>query len=174
MKKTLTLLITLCTLSALSFAQENCKLCGTWIGTFTLPVPDPDPDGDIANETFKMYIRVRQHGNNYSVRVKTFPIKETDNIKYWNNCEVTSISEESITFSSFVRDCYDWSNSDRKNGRVIHKTSYWNICTLTYHSVKLVLSQHLHTKYYDKNGTLIGTHNNPSSYISLYQDNDDW
>lgn len=173
MKKIIALTLIMLPLALPLFAQDDCKMCGTWIGTYSFPLPDPDPDGDIVNENYKMFVRVKQYGNNYSIRVKTFPIKETDNIKYWNDCEVTAVSEDVISFSSFVRDSYDWSNSDRKNGRVISKTSYWNICTLTYSNNKLILSQHLHTEYYDQNGTLIGTHNNPLSSISLYQD-DDW
>ncbi len=156
------------------FAQDDCKMCGTWTGAYTLPVPAPNPGGGFVYENFKMIVRVKQYGNNFTVRVKTFPIKETDNIEYWNDCDVTKISEENLSFSSFVSDSFDWTISDRKNGCVISRASYWKICKLTYHNGRLVLTQYLNAKYYDRNGLLIGTHDNPSSSVSLYQDDDDW
>lgn len=109
-----------------------------------------------------------------SVRVKTHSVKEPANIQYWNSCEITSVSENSISFSTFLRDSFDWNSSDIKNGKIINKASYWNICTLSYKRGELILFEHLYTEYYDENGDIIGAHSNPISSISLYQDDDDW
>lgn len=174
MKKVIALFLILFTFFTTTLAQNDCQMCGDWIGTYSMSVIDPDPDGSFIYEKCKMHIRIKQHGNNMSVRVKTYFVKNPNDIQYWNDCNITSVSENSISFSTFVRDSFDWNSSDRKNGKIINKASYWNICTLSYERGKLVLYEHLYTEYYDKNGAIIGTHSNPISSVSLYQDDDDW
>lgn len=173
MKKILALLSILFTFIVTTLAQNDCKMCGTWNGTYSITFPDPNLD-ELVDEVRKIIIRIKQYGDDISVRVKNYPVKDPSNVHYWNDCKITNVSENAISFSSFVRDSFDWDSSDRKNGRIINKASYWNICTLSYEKGKLILSEHLYTEYYAKNGDIIGTHNSPISSVSLYQDDDDW
>ena len=175
MKKiTLLLSFFLVIITATCFAQNDCKLCGDWMGIYTIQVPDPNPDGGIIDEDERMYIRIKQLGNEMSVRVKICPVKEPNNVHYWSDCEITNLTDTSISFTSFIKDDYDWNNSDRKNGRVIEKASYYALCCISYYNGKIVMSYHMHVDYYDKYSALIQGRNFGYETITLYQGDDDW
>lgn len=171
MKKLFTLAFFVCTFSLTVLAQNDCKLCGDWIGTKLECV------GPKEYENYKLHVRIRKYDGDISVRVKYYPRNNPSSIKYWGDGEITSISEDVLTFVSHIGDDYDWDNSDRINGRVIYKSSYDNVCTIRYLGGKIELSYKARATYYDKNNNVIGTEYRPeSSYFEyvLYKDGEDW
>ena len=149
-------------------------MCGDWIGTYTISIPDPEPDGGMIDQNMKMLIRIKQYGDDMSIRVKTFPVNEPNDIKYWSDCEITNATDNSISFTSSAGDSFDWDNNDRKNGRVINKASYYCMCILDYRNGKIVLSRHFHVDYYDRYNSYIDGRDYGYETISLYQEDDDW
>ena len=93
---------------------QNCELCGTWQGTYSITVPDPEPDGGLIDENMKMFVRIKSHGEDLSVRVKVLPANNPNETKYWNDCEVTSQSTTIINWTSYISTSYDWDDSDKK------------------------------------------------------------
>lgn len=155
-------------------SAQDCKMCGDWIGTYTIEVPDPNPDRGLIHENRKMFIRIKQYGNDKSVRVKTTPVKEPNDINYWSECEITNSTDNSISFTSFVAEDYDWDNNDKTNGRIIYKATYYWVCSINYYSGKIVLSRRFHVDYYDKYNSWIDDHDASYETITLYQEDDDW
>lgn len=172
MKKIIVLTL-FCVFVTTAFCQ-NCGLCGTWQGTYSLPVPDPDPDGDIIDLNMKMFVRIKKRGEDLSVRVKAYPANNPSEISYWNDCDVTSQSTTSINWSSYVRTSYDWNNSDKKNGITIYKVSYWRVCSAQLQRGNLVMTYYLFSRYFDRQENIIGTHSTPTKRITLYQEDEDW
>lgn len=173
MKKTIFFLLLFLFFEAIATAQD-CKMCGDWIGTYTISIPDPEPDGGMIDQNMKMLIRIKQYGDDMSIRVKTFPVNEPNDIKYWPDCEITNATDNSISFTSSAGDSFDWDNNDRKNGRVINKASYYCMCILDYRNGKIVLSRHFHVDYYDRYNSYIDGRDYGYETISLYQEDDDW
>lgn len=172
--RTVILLAFLLGMALIPLRAQDCKMCGDWIGTYTISIPDPDPDGGMIDENVKMYVRIKRYGDDMSVRVKTHPVKDSNNIKYWSDCNITDLTNNSISFTSFVTDSNDWDNNDRINGRVINKASYSVICRLCYQNGKMVMSRHFHVDYFDRNNYWIDGNDYAFETISLYLEEDDW
>lgn len=148
-------------------------MCGDWVGTYNLLIPDSDPEGGFIEQNMKMFIRIKQYGDDVNVRVKSSPANEPRNIKYWPDCEITDATDNSISFTSPAGDTYDWDNY-RKNGRFVNKASYYCVCTINYRNGKIVLSRHFHVDYYDKSNFWIDGNDYGYETITLYQEDDDW
>lgn len=136
-------------------------------------VIDPDPEGGFIEQPMKMIIRINSIEDETVLRVKVSPLNNPTEIHYWNDCVVSNSNESSIEWTSFVRTSYDWDNSDKKNGKTIYKVDYWWACSAKLNKGKLHMTYYLHSNYFDKQGNIIGTHNNPPDNITLYKD-DDW
>lgn len=171
--RTVILLAFLLGMALIPLRAQDCKMCGDWIGTYTISIPDPDPDGGMIDENVKMYVRIKRYGDDMSVRVKTHPVKDPNNLRYFD-CSITNTTNNSISFTAFVGDDYDWDNTDKKNGRIIYKASYYWVCLITYYSGKMVLSRHFRADYYDKYNSWIDAHDAGYETITLYQEDDDW
>ena len=161
-------------MASIPLCAQDCKMCGDWIGTYTISIPDPDPDGGMIDQHVKMYVRIKQFGEDLSVRVKSYPVDEPNNVKYWSDCEITNTTTSSISFTSYADDSYEWDNTDKKNGRIIYKALYFRECVLDYYSGKIVLSLHFHVDYYDRYNSWIDGHDFGYETITLYQDDEDW
>lgn len=126
-------------------------------------------------KNIKIYVRVKQHDNHFSVRVKTIPIIEPENINYWNECIVNNATDNTITFMSFSGDELDWTSDSKINGKKIARASYWMVCTITYNHGELIFTDGQYIKYWGIDDSLIGEQTIPSSVsIALYKDDDDW
>lgn len=174
MKKAICFLVLLMGMMAMPLLAQDCKMCGDWTGNFTIQIPDPDPEGGMIDEQIKMYVRIKQYGDDVSVRVKTHPTKDPGEIKYWSDCNITDYDTGSISFTSSAGDTYDWDDTDRKNGRIISKASYYAICRLNYQNGKIVMYRHFRVDYYDRNDCWIDGRDYAYETISLYQEDDDW
>lgn len=171
MKKFFTFAFFVCTFVITVLAQNECKLCGDWIGTKQECV------GPKEYENYKIHVRIRDYDGNISVRVKYYPKNNPNSVKYWGDAEISSFTENNISFVSHYGDDYDWDNSDRMNGRVIYRASYDFLCTIRYLGGTIKLSYKSRATYYDRNNNLIGTEYRPeSSYFEsvLYKDGEDW
>ena len=166
--KRLFLLCALCMFSLLLQAQ-GCKLCGKWEGSYSLEVPDPYSDGLVA-EQFMMLMKIDSHENNYLVRVKSYPVKDKDNVRYWNNCEIISSSANQVYFKAYASTSYDWDGVTHKGKRVYSADNTW-YATATYEGGKIRFVYHLHVVYKDKSGEPIDYHDNPKQTIMMY---DSW
>lgn len=80
------------------FAQDDCKLCGTWIGQWTdLLITDPNTD-EYTPGTCKMYVQVKKYGQEYKIRIK-YEYPSIDHVRYENDeCSILDIAENSIHF----------------------------------------------------------------------------
>lgn len=175
MKKTLTLLITLCTLSALSFAQENCKLCGTWIGSWTGTQINTETE-QYDYGTWKIYIRINKYGDNYKIRIKKeFP--DHGWTRYVNDdCTILDVDANSIHFKltssllySLVNNVVTYSNEER----------YYSLVYLDGYA-HLTLNAVIGYEY-DRNRRFIKKYNGlpykvktPEDDIDLFKDEENW
>lgn len=70
-------------------AQDDCKMCGDWVGTFK----------GVVGEQCKIYLRIRQYGEEIKIRTKL----ETPNgitYDYMAPTKILSVTENSIEYSS--------------------------------------------------------------------------
>lgn len=176
MKRLLILTIILCGsgYNALLHAQES-KLCGDWQGYYDTLVPDDN--WDMVPLSMKMYVRIKTHGNEMTIRVKNCPVKDQSKIKYWNECKIVNKTSSSIEFTSLVNSVNEqWRDieTERVNGQVVYSWAVWYVCSAKLSQEKLYMSYHLHYEYYGKNGNIIGTNNGSTDNVILYQEEDDW
>lgn len=153
---------------------QDCNLCGTWEGVYKILVPDPNPEGDVLEESQKMVLRIKIYGDDATIRVKSIPIKDPSNVKYWSDCIVSYYDGNTIKWSSYNSTSYDWNNSDRKNGKIIYCAEYTWIGSATFSNGCLRFSYYMHSSYKDKNGNEIGTHDTPTKHLTMYKDEGDW
>ena len=175
MKKAVCFLILLLATIATQLAAQDCKICGDWIGIYKEQVPERGSDGeiDVVDKFVKIYIRINQYGEDLSIRVKTHPEKEPNELRYWSDCVITNKTDNSISFKSIIDDDYDWDSNDRINGHVIYKAVYSGVCFLDFHNGKMELSSRLHVDYYDKANYWIGGEDFKFfPKTTLFQDND--
>lgn len=170
MKKVIALLLILFTFFTTTLAQNDCKMCGDWIGTKAAP---SSPRGDMTVHTTKTFVRIKKYEDNYTVRVKNYAIDDPSDIRYWNDCKITSTSANSISFISFVDDEYDWTDTYKK-GIKVHKASYHVIGNLTYSEGIVSFSYHMHVSYYNKSNELLDSEDCYYTEIKLYKNEDDW
>lgn len=107
-KKSLTIILCLFGLS-MAFAQEDCKMCGDWVGTFK------GVEGQCM-----MYIRIKQYGNEIKIRTK---LKTPNEIVYdfMAPTRILAVTDTSIEYSwgeyddprpSYLDETItDWSNT---------------------------------------------------------------
>lgn len=155
-----------------AMAQES-SLIGTWEGTYTIQIPDPNSEG-MKDEQHKMIIRIKLYDEEYVVKVKTFPVKNPSDVKYWNDCNVTYSDEQQIKWSSYIWTSYDWDSSDKKNGQIIYCVEYIELCTVTMLKGRLSYVGTMHSVYKNRQGDVIGTHDTPTERITLYKPEEDW
>ena len=51
------------------FAQDNCKMCGTWIGKWNEKILNKDSD-ELELTQLKKIIRIDKYGEEYNIRIK--------------------------------------------------------------------------------------------------------
>lgn len=153
-------------------AQES-KLVGTWEGTYTIQIPDPNSEG-MKDEQRKMIIRIKLYDEEYVVKVKSFPVKDPNDVKYWNDCNVSYSDEATIKWTSYIDTSYDWDSSDKKNGQIIKCVEYTEFCSVTVSKGRLNFIGIMHSVYKNRNDDVIGTHDTPAWKVTLYKEDDDW
>ena len=70
MKKLIVLTSLFLLVAKFTNAQENCKMCGTWVGSYNYYYYDDDT-GTRKPGKFNKYIRIQKYGENYKIRMKT-------------------------------------------------------------------------------------------------------
>ena len=157
----------------INIIAQTSSIVGTWEGTITMQIPDSESDG-MKDFQSKIVLRITQYGEEYGVRVKNIPIDDPSKVYYWNDCRIIQSDKSEVKWSSHIRTSYDWDSSDRKNGRVIYCADYSWIYSASFYNGRVNLVRYMHTDYKDQNGSLIGTHDNPSEKILLYKQDNDW
>lgn len=177
MKKILSLALLLLSLTTVVVAQE-CELCGTWTVTRRVFINED-------NTTCKIFIRITQHGERYSVKVKelyTYDDGSTKNT-YWHECNSISVSGNTISWESLshVLGNDDYDDNDRINGQRIYSAKCYYVCSATVHDEVLHLRYTVRADLYGRNGTLIGQQWNESVNggthyweHDMYKDDPDW
>lgn len=160
-------------LCIITMIAQTSPIVGTWEGTLTTQIPDKDSDG-LTNSQSKIVVRITQYGEEYGVRVKNILVDDPSKVHYWSDCKIIHSGESEVKWSSHINTSYDWDNSDRKNGKVIYCADYSWICTASFSNGRIIYIRHMHTDYKDQNGSIIGTHDNPSENILLYKQENDW
>lgn len=165
MRKVFALLITICTLTSLSYAQDDSKMCGTWTGNFKAWTERYHEEADN-----KIVVRIRKTDDTYTVRVKEVDIRSGE-VFYWRPCTVTSSTESAISF--YIAEPMKW---DEQDHCYYTYTSYY---TLTYSKGVLYYNQDSYTIHeYDNNKRSIGTMKEPGkdcyNNIPMYNDDEDW
>lgn len=179
MKKTLTLLITLCILTTLSYAQDDCKMCGDWVGVYTGTKIHPTEDRLIPAD-YKLYVRISIIENNISIRLKYQIVDNSFAAVYMNEWTVSDHSEDRIFLM------LDSGNDDNegggwglKNGKycayrrdVIHASLELKNGILFFYGGTNYIT------WYDKNGNVIDTSHHDAIYptrkVTLFKGGDDW
>lgn len=92
MKKKFVLTLMMFLLALHLFAQDDCKMCGTWTGNFKAYT---ERYNEVVDN--KIVIRVQKYGDTYAVRVKEIDVQSGD-VFYWRTCTVTSHTENNISF----------------------------------------------------------------------------
>lgn len=105
----------LCVLSTLRMYAQNSPFVGTWEGTYTIQYPDPDSES-MKDEQRKIIIRIKQYDDEYVIKVKTFPVKDPSDVKYWNDCNITYSDEQQIKWNSYISTSYGIAQT-RKMGK---------------------------------------------------------
>ncbi len=152
-------------ITTITFAQEDCKICGTWSGNFKAWKERYNEDVDN-----KLIVRIRKWDDTYTVRVKEIDIRSGD-IFYWRTCTVTSSNENSISF--YIAEPMTW---DEQFNVYYTYTSYY---TIIYSNGVLLYNQDSYKIVdYDINKMFLKTTNWPGkkqySNVSMYKDDEDW
>ena len=166
------------------FAQDNCKMCGDWVGTVWKSYPhNTKSDGSADWQMGKMiqYIRIKRFGDEYKIRLKHQYV-DGDIGTVYNNDEITilnatdtSIYYKTIDYMSCNYDQYD---------RITDCSRVEKFFIITYHNgyihQNLTAVQALR---YDSNKQYVGTtRENLSSWLEtfpeynldLYKEENDW
>lgn len=163
MKKKFVLTLMMFLLALHLFAQDDCKMCGTWTGNFKAYT---ERYNEVVDN--KIVIRVQKYGDTYAVRVKEIDVQSGD-VFYWRTCTVTSHTDNNISF--FISEPMKW---DEQDYSYYTYTSYY---TLTYSNGILYYNQNSYViDEYDKDKKHLGTMNEPGKdcYHNIPTYHDDW
>ena len=177
----ITVMLCLTTFS-MAFAQEDCKMCGDWVGTFQESYPhdtQSDDDGDWRIDKVTMNIRIKKFGNEYKIRQKwTYAGGNIGTVYDNEEMEVITSTDTSVYWKveSPLQAHYDQYNRIKYYDRTV---IYYQI---TFHNgyihYKLVDSYYIE---YDKYKNHISTtdfikdkNSKPRYNLDLYKEDDDW
>lgn len=171
MKKVI--ILTLFFLFGLNYiSAQDCSLCGEW--TTTRRVSE--------SLTSRIHIKIRKAGNVYYVQVKEVNSRDANDKYYWNECRVTNVTEECISWESMshvIDD--DWNENDKYNGYQINSATYYNVCIAKVENGVLHLKTNIRADYYGIKGGFIGSEYNTDKYgnpywieYELFKDENDW
>lgn len=99
MKRILSLTLLYLAIATTCFAQE-CELCGTWYGNYSVPNPD---GGEIE---LKISLKIRKAGDNYRIRMKYDNLTLGMEHKY-GVCRVTYADNHTISWQIDEQKEYD-------------------------------------------------------------------
>ena len=179
MKKVFALVITLCTLTTLSFAQDDCKMCGDWVGVYNGTKLHPTEDRLIPAD-YKLYVRIKNIEDNITVRLKCQLADNSAAAWYMNEWKVSEYSENRIVL---VWDGGDDDNDGDGWGIIKgEKCAYRR--DVIYASLELTKGVLYfdggtnYGTYYDDSGNKIDSFHFeasiPARKVTLYKDDDDW
>lgn len=102
MKRLLSLLLLLFSFSILSAQEQDCDMCGDWMGVQTVEITNT------YKATTKYYLRCRKYGNSYTVQIKRHITyfdfdeqkEEEDGVYYYDIANVKVLDNGNITFTS--------------------------------------------------------------------------
>lgn len=179
MKKLFALTLMMLPLALPLFAQDDCKMCGDWVGVYNGTKPHPTEERLIPAD-YKLYVRIKRIEDNISVRLKCQLADNSAAAWYMNDWKVSDYSENRIVLV--------WDGGDDDNGG-----DGWDIINgkkcayrrdIIYASLELtkgILYFNGGTNYgtwYDKYGNVLDTFHFdasiPARNVTLYKDDDDW
>lgn len=172
MKKIFTIILFIWVCSDIALSQD-CEICGTWINTARVFT-----NGD--NTIRKRYIRIRQHGESYSVQVKDVYTYDAGNTKtyYWHECTSVSINGNLISWRSFSHDIDEWDYGEKYcNGKMVGYAKYYYVCSASAHNGVLTFRHTPVGVYYDSNRNYIGEDTQPIQNVweeRMYKEDEDW
>lgn len=176
--KKMVLLISLCLTGIYPvFAQDNCKICGDWIGTCSLDDGYDTEDKTMIRKTYKIFVRIKQAEDNPIVRVKLVPV-EGGNTWYLDNCEIMDASDSFMQWSKLREidtDCDDESYREVVNGSKVGRVERYFIENVKYSNGVLHFTRNMWVVYYNPAGVQLHTEvvRNIIS-TTLYKDDNDW
>ena len=147
-----------------SFAQSDCKMCGTWLGMYKVT-------SGYGIEDVKLFVRITKHGGKYRVRVKRVFL-ENGYTDYFRQCSITQTTNNSISFfNDFSNHEYDEDNHSYMSVRVYYSIVYDNE-SLMFSEISGYYETWNENNVYK--GKIIMSPNSNMQNIVLYKENDDW
>ena len=153
------------------YAQDNCKMCGDWVGVYESSKMHPT-EGRLVPADWKLYIRIKKIDGFYTVRVKTRIADNSGDYFYWPDYTVYQADDNKI----FLR--YDGGYDDNNGngyGTFAYSVDIIHI-SLEYQYGILYLDGKQYVRLYDNNDNLIDNKDIKlyKSPIKLYKDDNDW
>ena len=144
-------------MTATCFAQEDCKMCGDWVGVYESSKMHPTEDRLIPAD-WKMYIRIKKIDGFYNARVKTRIADNSMEYVYWTDWKMYQAYDNKIILR--------WEVKDDK----VYDDVYF---TLTYNQGILYFDGGtIHRTYYaNKSKQTLPA---PFSPVTLYKEENDW
>lgn len=159
------------------FAQDDCKLCGDWVGTCSLDSEYDTENKVMIQKNYKLVIRINQGEERPIVRVKMVPTDGGDTW-YLDNCNIMESSDTYLQWSilrSVDTDCDDESYREAAHWHRVGKVELYFVESVKYRNSVLHFNRDLWEVYYDTKGMYITTKTVKNILsTTLYKDGDDW
>lgn len=170
------------------FAQDDCKMCGDWVGVYQTAYPRTEYERDNAQSMadFKegkviKYIRINKFGDSYKIRIKTIYEGFTGCVYEQDKIDILKTTDYSIYYKKTTEMDAEYDVNDRVMG--YSNLEYFFLITYDngYMQHEIV---DVYVNEYDRNKNLIRKYQdsaleyakNPSwGYnIDLYKEENDW
>lgn len=178
MKKIFSSFLPLFLFSTMAFTQENCKICGDWVGVYNQELGKYDQTEDtFIPANYKLYVRIKKIDGTYIVRVKYQIADGSMAVNYTPDCIITNSTDTKISWH------WDWGNDDNGGDSwgdgiaYVHNTSY---LTVFLENGRLVYTGKGIIKEYNRRGDLVKQWESPHGVfpsgdrVILYKEDDDW
>ncbi len=157
-------------------AQEPA-ICGDWIGIAHEATLKEHPEtGNMMRVDEKLYIRIKQVGGKYQVRMKAQIADGSRHFSYLPECIVTSVTGNTIQWSQ------NWEGNEGGDLGTVQGVIIGRDIQIAYYTAVLTdgvlkLSEEYIITYYDRQGNKITSKSFPASYsngVTLYKEDSDW
>ena len=170
--KKLIVYIVLSVLSYMAATAQEPAICGDWVGVYK--DDNVVDDKHIYDVDYKRYIRIKNIGGHYTVRMKTRIVDGSRPVNYSPEGHITEATDQKIKWEYYLESTYDWSPKDMRNGIPIGHADYYAYCSVTLQNGVLKYSGYYQAVYYDKQGREIDTDNYHKTTTTLYKEEADW
>lgn len=176
MKKIAILLFFVWITSISVFAQIDCNMCGTWIGSWNGQQLNPETE-QYDYGKWKKYVRINKYGANYKIRIKTEFPNHNWTMYESDTYTILQATENLIYFKLTDEMVPDMEGNSISGYSVLER--YYQI---TYNDGYINLTLQKQIVYeYDRNKRFIGQWDGtsykaqtPDDNIDLFKDDDDW